>query len=173
MHFPLHPETPSAGKSLEDLFRGRGVDLQAMHVRMQSLMKAEGLPYEWRTHTYNSRLAQELGKWADEEKGAETIHDRLFKAYFVEGLNIGDESVLVNIAQSMGLPAAEAKKVLEERRFKAAVDSDWAKSRAYGVTAVPTFVAGGQGVVGAQSYAALAQFVRQQGARPKPADDQE
>ncbi|MGH8722840.1 MAG: DsbA family protein, partial [Burkholderiales bacterium] len=35
------------------------------------------------------------------------------------------------------------------------------KSRAYGITGVPTFVAGGHGVVGAQPYEALEQLVRQ------------
>ena len=39
-----------------------------------------------------------------------------------------------------------------------AVDADWAKSRQYGVTGVPTFVAGGYGVVGAQPYEALEQL---------------
>src|SRR5579862_9758446 len=121
-----------------------------MHARMQHLMAAEGLPYGLRTHTYNSRLAQELGKWADTELGVESIHDALFKAYFVEGLNIGKESVLVDIARSVGLPAEEAREVLEERRFKQAVDADWAKSREYGVTGVPTFVSDGHGLVGAQ-----------------------
>ena len=173
MHFPLHPETPAEGQSLEELFQGRNIDMQAMHARMQSLMNTEGLPYGRRTRTYNSRLAQELGKWADTEWGAEAIHDALFRAYFVEGLNIGNESVLVDIARSVGLPADDARSVLEERRFKEAVDADWAKSRAYGVTAVPTFVSGGYSVVGAQPYPALEQFLRQRGARPKAVGDPE
>ena len=69
VHFPLHPDTPTEGRSLEDLFAGRGVDVDAMYARMKGLMEAEGLPYGKRTHTYNSRLAQELGKWADTQEG--------------------------------------------------------------------------------------------------------
>ena len=42
----------------------------------------------------------------------------------------------------------EARAVLEERRFKDAVDADWAKSHSYGVTGVPTFFSNGQGLVG-------------------------
>jgi len=61
--------------------------------------------------------------------------------------NIGDPDGLAEIAQSVGLPADEARVVLDERRFKDAVDADWAKSHRYGVTRVPTFVAGGHGVV--------------------------
>ena len=45
-HFPLHPETPDAGLTLEDLFAGRNIDIPAAQVRMSQLMAAEGLPYE-------------------------------------------------------------------------------------------------------------------------------
>ena len=156
MHFPLHPETPAEGQSLEQLFGGRGVDMDAMYQQMKARMDAEGLPYSRRTHTYNSRLAQELGKWADTQPSGGAIHDALYKAYFVDGLNIGDATVLVEIVESVGLPADAAREVLEKRTFEAAVDADWARSRQLGVTGVPTFVAGGYGVVGAQPYQTLA-----------------
>jgi predicted DsbA family dithiol-disulfide isomerase len=51
--------------------------------------------------------------------------------------------------------------VLATRSFKAAVDADWQKSREYGVTGVPTFVAGGRGVVGAQPYEVLERLVKE------------
>ena len=137
VHFPLHPETPAEGRSMAELYAGRNVDPEAMYQRMKGLMDAEGLPYGRRTHTYNSRLAQELGKWADTQPGGEAIHDALYRAYFVDARNIGDPEILVEIAQSVGLPAEEAREVLAERRFKDAVDADWAKSRQCGVTGVP------------------------------------
>ena len=164
VHFPLHPETPAAGRSLAELYAGRNLDPEAMYRRMKGLMDAEGLPYGRRTHTYNSRLAQELGKWADTRPGGDAIHDALYRAYFVEARNIGDPDVLVAIAQSVGLPAEAAGTVLAERRFKGAVDADWAKSRAYGVTGVPTFVAARHGVVGAQPYEALEALLVKAGA---------
>ena len=167
MHFPLHPETPAQGISIDELFAGRDIDMDAMYNRMKSLMDAEGLPYGQRSHTYNSRLAQELGTWADTQPGGEAIHDALNKAYFVEGLNIGDADVLVEIAESVGLSRDTARAVIGERRFQSAVDADWAKSRQYGVTGVPTFVAGGYGVVGAQPYEALEQLLNEAGALPK------
>jgi len=160
VHFPLHPETPQEGRSLEELFRGRGYDVAKMQAQMRARMAAEGLPYGERKMTFNSRLAQELGKWADEQPGGEAIHDALFKAYFVDGKNIGDPEVLVALAQSVGLPVEKAREVIANRSYRDAVDADWAKSREYGVTGVPTFVAGGQGVVGAQPYEALEQLVR-------------
>jgi len=161
VHFPLHPDTPAEGRSLKDLFAGRNYDIEARQKEMRARMAAEGLPYGNRTMTYNSRLAQELGKWADTQPGGEAIHDALFRAYFVDGRNLGDPEELTRIAESVGLPGDKAREVIEQRTFKAAVDADWAKSRAYGVTGVPTFVAGGYGVVGAQPYEALEQLVEQ------------
>jgi len=165
VHFPLHPETPVEGRSMADLYAGRNVDPEAMYARMKGLMDAEGLPYGRRTHTYNSRLAQERGKWAATQPGGEALHDALYKAYFVEARNIGDPDILVEIAQSVGLPGEEARAVLTERRFKDAVDADWAKSRQWGVTGVPTFVAARYGVVGAQPYEVLEQLLDKAGAR--------
>lgn len=164
VHFPLHPETPLEGRSMAEVYAGRNIDPEAMYQRMKGLMDAEGLPYGKRTHSYNSRLAQELGKWADTQPGGAAIHDALYKAYFVEARNIGDLEILVEIAVSVGLPADEARAVLTERRFKDAVDADWAKSHAYGVTGVPTFVAARYGVVGAQPYEVLEQLVEKAGA---------
>jgi predicted DsbA family dithiol-disulfide isomerase len=166
VHFPLHPDTPAEGRSLEDLFRGRNVDRKAMHAQMKARMDAEGLPYGERTHTYNSRLAQELGKWADTQPGGEAFHDAMFRAYFVDARDISKPEVLLEIAERVGLPRAAAAEVLEKRTFKAAVDQDWALSRHYGITGVPTFVAGDRGVVGAQPYEVLERLVKEAAAEP-------
>ena len=160
VHFPLHPETPAEGRSLADLFAGRNVDRKAMHAQMKARMDAEGLPYGERTMTYNSRLAQELGKWADTQPGGDAFHDALFRAYFVEARDISQPAVLLDVAQKVGLSVEGAREVLEKRTFKDAVDADWALARQYGITGVPTFVAGRFGVVGAQPYEVLEQLVR-------------
>ncbi len=160
VHFPLHPETPAEGRSLADLFAGRNVDRKAMHAQMKARMDAEGLPYGERAMTYNSRLAQELGKWADTQPGGEALHDALFRAYFVGVRDISKPAVLLDIVEHAGLSVDGAREVLERRTFKDAVDADWELSRRYGVTGVPTFVAGRHGVVGAQPYEVLEQLVR-------------
>jgi len=167
VHFPLHPGTPLEGRALADMFAGR--DLGAMHARMKGLMEAEGLPYSERSHTYNSRLAQELGTWAETQANGEAIHDALYRAYFVDGRNLADVDVLVELAGSVGLPADEARRVLETRLFRDAVDADWEKSRASGVTGVPTFLCGEYHAVGAQPYEVLERLVVQAGATRKVA----
>src|SRR5262249_18000308 len=138
VYFPLHPGTPPEGLLLERLFAGRGVDLETMYARMKRRMDAEGLPYGRRTHTYNSRLAQEIAKWGDTQQGLEAIHGALYRAYFVEGRNLAGTQTLISVAQSVGVSGDAARHVLDDRAFKAAVDADWNKARTYGVTGVPT-----------------------------------
>ena len=133
--FPLHPETPAAGKSR--------APVPARDARMKALMEQDGLPYNSeRNMTYNSRLAQELAKWAESRGKGDEIHDPLFRAYFVDTKNIGKSEVLVEIAKKVGLPADEAEEVLVSRSFKEAVDNDWERCAELGVDAVPTFLIG-------------------------------
>ena len=167
MYFPLHPDTPPNGRSLGDLFARNRLNMQAMQTQMEDIMRAEGLPYSQRTNTYNSRLAQELAKWADDQSGFETIHHRIYQAYFVEDQNISDINVLVKLAKDVGLPENVARQVLLERRFSDAVDRDWDRSRRYGISGVPTFVIDLQRVVGAQPYEALEQLLTTAHIMPK------
>ena len=159
IHFPLHPDTPAEGRTLQDMFAGRGMDIPAMKARMVGLMAEEGLPYGDRDMTYNSRLAQELGKWAETQPGGGAIHDAMFKAYFVDTVNLFNVDALVSIAESVGLPSDEARQVLKDRSFSDAVDADWRRAAQDGITGVPTFVAGGYGLVGAQPYDVLESLV--------------
>ncbi len=169
VHFPLHPETPAEGRTLLELFGGGPEDIKAKNARMKGLMEAEGLAYSERSHTYNSRLAQEIGTWAETQSPDNAIHDKFFEAYFVDCRNVGDIEVIIDVVKSVGLDEHEARTVLAERRFKDAVDADWDKSRSYGVTGVPTFVSNGQGLVGAQPYEALQQLMVEAGAKQKKA----
>ncbi len=165
VHFPLHPETPSSGLTLQQLFAGRGIDIAASQARMKRLMKDEGLPYGERTMTYNSRLAQELASYAVTQPGGEQIHDQLFKAYFVDGINIASVDNLVEIATGIGLPADDCRDILTSRRYREAVDADWNRTRTLGLTGVPAFVVGQDGVTGAQPYEVLQQLIEQSGAK--------
>jgi predicted DsbA family dithiol-disulfide isomerase len=162
--FPLHPDVPPEGLSLRKLLASRGVSLEAAHQRMRGLLEAEGLEYRPQDTSYDTRLAQELGKWG-EHQGKHEIHDALFRANFVEGVNLSKPADLVRIAEGVGLDAAEAQQVLSERTFRSEVDADWERARQYGITGVPTFVAGNRGVVGAQPYDVLEQLVQTAGAR--------
>lgn len=155
---------------LADLFARRNVDIAASQARMRGLMAQEGLPYGERTHTFNSRLAQELGAWATTQVDGEAIHEALFQAYFVAGKNIGDIDILVDVAKAAGLSGPEVRQVLVSRGFKDTVDADWQRAVRLGVTGVPTFVAQqGRGVVGAQPYEILERLVVLAGAQRREA----
>jgi predicted DsbA family dithiol-disulfide isomerase len=162
--FPLHPETPEEGLTLEELFAGRSVDIPAIMERLRQVADELGLPFGERKKTYNSRLAQELAKWAESTGKGDAFHDALFRAYFVGARNIGKVEDIVEVAASIGLPGDEARSVCASRAFKEAVDADWARSRALKITAVPTFVIGDERVVGAQPYEVLEKFVKGCGA---------
>ena len=160
IHFPLHPDTPAAGITLEELFAGRGYNIESMNAQMKQRMEAEGLPYGQRKMTFNSRLAQELAAWADAQQGGDRIHQAIFEAYFVNGDNIGDINILVQTAESIGLSGDAARAMLNQRSFRATVDDDWAKSKRYGITGVPAFVVGDKMITGAVPYDQLVSLVR-------------
>jgi predicted DsbA family dithiol-disulfide isomerase len=121
------------------------------------------LPFGKRQMTYNSRLAQELGKFAEQQQQGDEFHNAAFRAYFADGLNIGLIPTLTELGASVGLPRETTREVLEKRLFKEAVDKDWTRSHQMGVTAVPTFMMNGMSLVGAQPYEKLAQMVKAQG----------
>ena len=122
------------------------------------------LPWGTRTRTFNSRRAQELGKWAESLDRGDAFHLAVFLAYFAHGRNIGKISVLAELAESVGLDGRRAVEVLAESSFREAVDRDWEYSRACRITAVPTFLAERRTLVGAQPYEALEDLVRGAGA---------
>jgi predicted DsbA family dithiol-disulfide isomerase len=153
--------------TLEQLFRGRSIDVEGMMVRLRRVAEEEGLPFGNRSMTYNSRLAQELGKWAECQGRGGAYHNTLFRAYFVDGRNIGKPSELVRLAYSIGLSDEEAYKIINSRAFREAVDEDWSRSRQLGITAVPTFVLNGSTVVGAQPYPVLETFLTENGIQPR------
>lgn len=133
----------------------------ARAARMKALADEEGLPYNsGRNMSYNSRLAQELAKWAESKGKGYEIHDPLFRAYFVGVKNIARPEILLEVADRLGLPRDEAMEALESRSFKEAVDEDWRRCAKLGVNAVPTFLAGRYALVGAHPYEELERLVQ-------------
>jgi predicted DsbA family dithiol-disulfide isomerase len=130
-----------------------------MVAHMKKVAEELGLPFGNRNKTYNSRSAQELGKWAESQgKGAE-FHHAAFRAYFADGLNISSTETLIQLGKNVGLPENEIQPVLENRTCKNAVDSDWSRAYQLGITAVPTFMIRQQILVGAQPYNVLKNFL--------------
>jgi predicted DsbA family dithiol-disulfide isomerase len=182
--FPLHPETPESGLALTDLFKGRESQLEGFQRQLSEVAAREGLPYGNRVMTYNSRLAQELGSWADSlpttadgflpttadgslpttadgplPTPADRLHDLIYRAYFVDNQNISDIDVLIDLAGKSGLDSVEARRVLLERTESDKIDRDWIRARNMGISGVPTFASADLVVVGCQTYDILMRFV--------------
>ena len=157
--FPLHPETPQNGMELAELYPGREAMIRDMQARLLQIAAAEGLPLTERTRTYNSRLAQELGKWAESRDRGDDFRHSVYHAYFVEGVNIAMKEELVRIAAAAGLPADEAQNVLASRNFAQAVDADWQRAAELGITAVPTHLCEGRRLTGFGSYDAFVRLI--------------
>ncbi len=141
------------------------MDIPGMMARLKKVAEEEKLPFGDRKMTYNSRLAQELSKWAEAKGYGPAYHDAMFRAYFADGRNIAKVPELLLITESLGLDEGEARQILDNRTFKEAVDADWQRSRVQKVSAVPTFFMEGRNLVGAQSYAALENFVQEEMAK--------
>jgi predicted DsbA family dithiol-disulfide isomerase len=153
--------------TLEQLFAGRQVDWGQVMGRLKQAAQEAGLPFSERKMTYNTRLAQELAKWAESKGQGEEFNQAVFRAYFVDGTNLGKVQELLALVKPIGLSGDEAQNVLTERRFKEAVDSDWVRSRQLGIQAVPTFVLDHNILVGAQPDEQLVKFVEAGGVRKR------
>jgi predicted DsbA family dithiol-disulfide isomerase len=102
--FPLHPETPEAGLPMKEIYAARMINMPQAMVRLKRVAEELGLPLGERKKTYNSRLAQELGKWAETQGKGNEFHDAVFRAYFADGKNIAKTGVLAGLAKTVGLP---------------------------------------------------------------------
>ena len=158
--FPLHPNVSQEGLALEELFKGTTIDVKKAAERLKQTASQLGLPLGERTKTYNTRLAQEMAKWAEEKGKGDDWHRAVFRAYFVDAKNIGKTDVLIEVATTLGLPAEEAKKVLDSRTYRNPVDADWSRASELGITAVPTFIMNQGRITGAQPYDVLEKFVK-------------
>ena len=105
-----------------------------------------------------SRWAHEAAEFARDRGQFDAMRTALFQAYFVANRDIGDQQVLAEVAQSVGLDGAELREALADGRYTPRVRELEAISGQIGVTAVPTMVFGDAvAVQGAQPYDVLRQ----------------
>jgi len=145
--------------TLAELFSRRSIDVNKVMTRLRRVADEVGVSFGDQEKTYNSRLAQELGLWAETRGKGDEFHGAAFKAFFADGKNIGKVPVLLELAESVNLPRKEAQEILETRDFKEAVDSDWEEAREKEITIIPTFVIRQKKLVGFQPYKALKRFM--------------
>ncbi|MCM3749979.1 DsbA family oxidoreductase [Paenibacillus pasadenensis] len=106
--------------------------------------------------------AHRLMAWAVEKGKGDVMAERLFKAYFTDGLLLEDRSVLAGLVAEAGLPQAEAEEVLASERYSELVRAEEGIGSELGIRGVPFYVLDRKlGVSGAQSPAAFLQVLQQ------------
>lgn len=105
--------------------------------------------------------------WADEQGRGDDFRHALYQAYFRDNINIGATEVLTELASGLGLDAAALREALEERRYRGRVLEQFQQAHEIGVTAVPTFVAGGYALVGAHPLENFRKLIEAAGEQPK------
>ncbi len=155
--FQLNPDMPEGGMDRRDYLeakfggKAKAVDVYA---RIEAAAKEAGVEIDFAamTRTPTTLDAHRLIHWAGLEGRQGAVVSALFRAYFRDGRDIGDRTVLEAIATASGMDGPVTARLLAtdaDRDDLAARDRD---ARAKGVTAVPTFLVAQQYVLaGAQS----------------------
>jgi len=133
--------------------------MAAARARFGQVAEAEGLPYGERTHWYNSVPAHEAALWADAHGDGEAFRRAVYRAYFVNDLNIAQPEVLAELAEGAGLDSGALREALAAGEYRAQVQEQFDYARAVGITGVPAYVAGEYLMVGAQPYDVYRQLV--------------
>jgi predicted DsbA family dithiol-disulfide isomerase len=104
-----------------------------------------------RAQRANTLLAHRLLWLAEHDGGQVDLKERLLRAYFVEGANVGDPDTLAAIGDEVGLDPARVRQVLDGDLGLAEVRAELARAADLEITAVPTYVFEGRWTVpGAQ-----------------------
>lgn len=166
--FQLDPNAPrrSPGTLEERLAAKYGLSLEQarqMNANVVAMSEGEGLEVRLDLakpgNTFDAHRLIHLA--ADHGLQAEA-KERLLRAYWVEGRAIGEPETLIDLAEELGLDAAEARTVLEGDAYATAVRHDENEARAFGIQGVPFFVLDrAYGVSGAQEVSVFERALRQ------------
>jgi predicted DsbA family dithiol-disulfide isomerase len=163
--FELDPSAPAtrehnAAEHLADKYGMSVEQAEASHAQMTALAAQEGLEYHFeKAQGGNSFDAHRLIHLAAAHGKQGEAQERVMRAYFTEGVAIGDREALIALGEELGLEAREA---LESDAYADAVREDEALARQIGIQGVPFFVLGRRyGVSGAQPAEILVQALEQ------------
>lgn len=154
--FQLNPDMPAGGMDRADyLERKFGGKDNAVKVYSEIVAHAEKAGITLNVgdikRTPNTLDAHRLINWAKIEGKQNAIVDALFKAYFIDGRDIGDHEVLSDLADGIGMDAAVVQRLLKSDADLEEIKQRDSMAREMGVNSVPTFIVGGRHAVpGAQ-----------------------
>ena len=112
-----------------------------MHKQVVMMAKEAGLNYDFeKAIVANSFDAHRLIQIAKNYNLGDELEERLFKAYFIEGINVGDISALIDLGEEIGLEQEILTDNLKNDHFSNEVYADIEEAKEIGVTGVPFFV---------------------------------
>jgi predicted DsbA family dithiol-disulfide isomerase len=165
--YQLDPTIPEAGLDRAEYMAkkfGNSGRLQSVHDNLTRLGAELGLPFAFDKikRSPNTLDAHRLIRWAATAGVQAEVVDRLFKAFFVEGRDVGDRKVLVELSGECGLDAGQVEKALAEGADADLVREEIEEAQTMGVSGVPFFIFGGRvGVPGAAEPSVLRQAIAQ------------
>ena len=143
--FQLNPDMPAHGMDRREyLERKFGGQEGALRVYSQIDQTAQSiglhLNFAGIKRTPNTINAHRLIHWAGLEGKQNAVVDRLFKAYFMEGRDISEHSVLTRIADASGLEGQAIAQLLEGEADLESISARDVHARERGVSGVPCFI---------------------------------
>ena len=122
------------------------------HRSLAAAATGVGLEFNWEQARYGNTFdAHRVVHLAAEHGLADAAHERLMRAYFTDGLPVGDRDTLVRLAAEIGLDPDTVRAMLESDDYGNHVRSDQATAKMLGIESVPFFVLDRKyGVSGAQ-----------------------
>lgn len=118
---------------------------KANNARIAEAGNEAGLHYDFdRVKLNTSELAHQIMQYAKRFQKEGTMIKRYFKAYFEEGMDIGDETALMQIAEEVGLNVLPLKRELERGTLKKGLQEDEAAARRLGINSIPYFIIDGE-----------------------------
>lgn len=166
--FELAPDTPLdfVGSPADYLVRRKGLTpavARELNDRVSGIAAEVGLEYHLdKAQQVNTVRAHELLHFARSHGRQLELVERLFRAYFTEGRNVGDIEELAGLSAEVGLDADDAAQALAQNTFLPAVKADMRQAARYGINGVPFFVFDDTyGVSGAQPAEVFAQVLTQ------------
>jgi predicted DsbA family dithiol-disulfide isomerase len=165
--FELNPDVPVEGVDRETYMAVKMPDqarLEQAHAELERLGEASGIRFRFDliSRIPNTRRSHLLIAHAARSGLQAAVKDRIMRAYFEEGCDIGDPEELARLAAEVGLSAAEARNALILRVGQDGVVAAQRHAGVLGITGVPTYIFDGQYTIsGAQEVGVFARVFDQ------------
>jgi predicted DsbA family dithiol-disulfide isomerase len=154
--FQIHPDWPAEGIPADKLREaGDAASRQATWERITAMADAVGFSMKPPKVLTNSRAALAATEFARESGRDEALEERIYRAYFNDGENIGDVGVVVRLAGEAGLDAGEVTEAIKSPKYEMRLKNNSLAANQRGVSGVPTFFIGEYPLVGAQTLDAM------------------